>query len=223
MQNQSDGLTRRGLLAALVGVGGILLLPARAIARACRTAVAADEGPFYPVDPFPETDDLLGSEKPAGVVLYLLGRVLDPACKPLPGAVVEIWQCDAGGQYNHPRAPRVKALERDFKYFAKTRTAQDGAFSFRTLRPAPYTVGGIQRAPHIHIQVKAGRRTLTTEVYFEGQGDETLRERDGVFQSRGARKGELVVALKPAAVYARRLRAAPEAAALACEYDLTLS
>jgi protocatechuate 3,4-dioxygenase beta subunit len=199
------------------------MTPARAIARACRTAVAADEGPFYPVGSFPETDDLLGPAKPAGVVLHLLGRVLDPACKPLQGAVVEIWQCDAGGQYNHPRAPRVKALERDFKYFAQTRTAEDGAFSFRTLRPSAYTMGGIQRAPHIHIQVKAGRRTLTTEVYFEGRTDEALRERDGVFQSRGARNGELVVALKPAAAYARRLRGAPEPGALACEYDLTLS
>ena len=107
-------------------------------------------------------------------------------------------------------------------YFAKTRAAADGSFRFRTLRPAPYGVGGIQRAPHIHIQVKAARRTLTTEVYFEGQADEALRQRDGVFQSRGARKGELVVTLKPASAYSGRLRSAPESGALACEYDLTL-
>ena len=70
------------------------MLPVRAIARACRAAVAADEGPFYPVGSFPETDDLLGSAKPAGEVLYLLGRVIDASCKPVAGAVVEIWQCD---------------------------------------------------------------------------------------------------------------------------------
>lgn len=215
-------LSRRGLIGVLLGGGAVLLAPARALARACRLAVAADEGPFYPVAPFPETNDLLGAATVPGQVLYFTGRVVDRTCAPVSGAIVEIWQCDAGGQYDHPRAPKVKPLEAGFKYFAMVRTGAGGAFRFRTLRPAPYQVFGLKRAPHIHVRVKSARPTLTTEVYFEGAADDALRRTDQVFQSRGARKGEMVVALRPASDLAGRLGASPDPGALACEQDLML-
>ena len=215
---------RRTAIAALLGAAGLLMAPVRAIARACRAAVAADEGPFYPVDPFPETNNLLEGDGVPGQVLYLAGRVLRPDCSPASGAVVEIWQCDAGGQYDHPRAPKNKPLERGFRYFAKVRAGADGTFTFRTLRPSPYEVFGLRRAPHIHIRVKApGTSTLTTEMYFKGSADEPLQVNDCVFQGRGPRKGEMVVELKPAASMSARLARTPEQGALACEYDLTLS
>lgn len=213
-------ISRRGVLGMLFGAGTVLLKPARAFAQACRDAVIADEGPFYPVAPFPETSDLLGAQPPPGQVLHLVGRVVDRSCAPIPGAVVEIWQCDAGGQYDHPRAPKTKALEKNFRYFAMARAAADGGFRFRTLRPAPYKVFGLQRAPHIHVRVKAAQGTLTTEIYFSGKQDDALRTTDSVFQGRGPRKGEMVVELKPASAVRARLAAAPEPGALACEYDL---
>lgn len=217
-------VTRRRLLTVLAGAAGFLAVPVRAIAQACRIALGADEGPFYPVGAFPETDDLLGPEPPPGQVLYFMGRVLDAQCVPVPGATIEIWQCDAGGQYHHPRAPKVKPLEKGFRYFAKTTVQQDGSFRFRTLRPAPYEVFGLRRAPHIHVRVKqGGAEVLTTEIYFAGEADERLRRQDQVFQGRGPRKGELVAALKPAGELAKRVGRSPEPDALACDYDLTLS
>ena len=140
-------MSRRGVLGMLIGAGALLAAPARALAQACRRAVIADEGPFYPVVPIPERADLLGPQHPPGQVLHLLGRIVDSACRPIPGAVVEIWQCDAGGQYDHPRAPKTKALEEGFGYFGMTRAAVDGSFRYRTLRPAPYEVFGLRRAP----------------------------------------------------------------------------
>jgi protocatechuate 3,4-dioxygenase beta subunit len=216
-------ISRRNVIGALLAAGAVLLAPARALARACRNAVLADEGPFYPVSPFPETSDLIGDRRPPGQLLYLLGRVVDPECRPIAGAVVEIWQCDTGGQYDHPRAPKTKALEPGFRYFAKVRAATDGSFRFRTLRPASYEVSGLKRAPHIHVRVKAPGKTLTTEIYFEGAEDAALRTTDRVFQGRGPRKGELVVPVRPATQFAARLATAPEPGALACEYDLTLA
>jgi hypothetical protein len=47
--------------------------------------------------------------------------------------------------------------------------------------------------------------------------------RDRVFQSRGDRRDEMVVMLRPASEAAGRLSAAPESGALFCEYTVTLS
>jgi protocatechuate 3,4-dioxygenase beta subunit len=215
-------VSRRGVLGMLIGVSAVCIGPVRAFAQACRRAVVADEGPFYPTVPIPERSDLLESQRPPGQVLHLLGRAVDASCRAMPGAAVEIWQCDAGGQYDHPRAPRTKPLEKGFRYFGMTRAAADGSFRFRTLRPAPYEVSGLRRAPHIHVRVNTAQRTLTTEIYFGGAEDDALRTTDSVFQGRGPRKGEMVVELKPATALDPRLPAAPGAGDLACECELML-
>lgn len=215
-------ISRRSVLRMVMGAGAVLLGPARAFAHACRDAVTADEGPFYPDGPIPETSDLLGPQPPPGQILHLLGRVVDRSCAPIPGALVEIWQCDAGGQYDHPRAPKTKPLEKNFRYFGSARAGVDGSFRFRTIRPAPYRVFGLQRAPHIHVRVKAPRGTLTTEIYFSGAQDAALRTSDAVFQGRGPRKGEMIVELRPASAVRARLAAAPEPGAAACECDLVV-
>jgi protocatechuate 3,4-dioxygenase, beta subunit len=220
--------SRRGVLlglTALIAAG--FDRPARAIAHACRMVVDADEGPFYPVDPIPKTNDLLlaadGQPPADGELVYLAGLVTGTGCKPLAHAAVEIWQCDAGGQYRHPRAPVTKALDPGFHYFGRTTTGPDGFYRFRTVRPAPYKVFGIERAPHFHIRVKHSEHpTLTTEAYFAGARDDALRQKDRVFLSRGARRGEMVVALEPARPRAEWLRIAPEADALTLRFDLGL-
>jgi protocatechuate 3,4-dioxygenase, beta subunit len=203
-------MTRRGLLAALLA----LFAPFRLLADTCRRFVEADLGPFYPAEAIPVTNDLFTSAELAArsTVVELTGRVLDASCKPVAGAEVEIWQCDANGQYKHPRAPEVTKLESGFRYFGKTRAAADGTYRFRTMRPAPYGVFGMRRAPHIHMQVKApGRAPILTEVYFAGAEDDKIRATDGVYRSRGARRAELIVELQPA-----------KSGALHCPFDVTL-
>lgn len=225
--NSEKDMTRRRLL-GLAGLGlGVLFAPARALANLCRQMIGADAGPFYPVEPILYASDLLKGTQPrpggSATVLYLFGRVVDAQCRPVPVADVEIWQCDADGQYKHPNAPKTKPLDPDFLYFSKSRTAEDGTFLFRTVRPASYQVFGIKRAPHIHIRIKAPNRPVaTTEVYFAGREDDDLRLVDRVFQSRGARRGEMVVALRPANEAAQRLGGTPEPGALACEYDVSV-
>jgi protocatechuate 3,4-dioxygenase beta subunit len=65
-------------------------------------------GPFYPVDWTGDADgDLVRVQGAAamaqGVVTHLRGRVLDVHGAAVPGATIEIWQCDAFGRYRHPR------------------------------------------------------------------------------------------------------------------------
>lgn len=137
---------------------------------------AQAEGPFYPVRWPPETDaDLLslgGRAYGKGEPLVLTGRVEGLDGRPLAGAAVEIWQCDADGRYHHPgdggRADPA------FQGYGRTVTDADGRYRFRTMRPVAYP----GRTPHIHMKVGQGGRTLlTTQMYVAG---EPANDRDGL-------------------------------------------
>src|SRR5579859_5918702 len=78
--------------------------------------------PLRPLVPLPHwltevTGPLLGAERvtaadadlttrrpgePIGERIIVTGRVLDSDGKPVPGTLVEIWQANAAGRYNHP-------------------------------------------------------------------------------------------------------------------------
>src|SRR5690606_26639932 len=97
-----------------------------------------------------------------GVVTHLRGRVLDARGAPMPGAVVEIWQCDALGRYRHPR-DRQDGRDPGFQGRGRLSTGPDGSYAFRTIRPVPYP----GRTPHIHLAVAvSGREPLVTQLYI---------------------------------------------------------
>jgi len=214
--------SRRGFLRALTGLGALVLAPARAFARECQETVRAEEGPFYPIEAIPETNDLIiNTANVQGQILYLVGRVVDDDCKGVPDALLEIWQADTGGQYKHNRAPKIKPLDSNFRYFGKVQSHTDGTFSFRTIRPGPYRVFGINRAPHIHIRVTSAQSPpLTTEVYFAGATDDAMRLNDRVYMSRGTQKERMIAELMPASEFRSSLAWSAVPDALVCEYDL---
>jgi len=95
----------------------------------------------------------------AGTVIELHGRVLDGDGRPVPDAMIEIWQADAAGQYA-AHGPD------GFIGFGRSSTGEDGTFRFRTIKPG--AVAG--QAPHIAIGV-FGRgllKRLVTRAYFAG-------------------------------------------------------
>ena len=114
------------------------------------------EGPFYP-DKMPlDTDnDLLiinDSLTPAvGTVAYLNGKVTDFKGNPIRNALVEIWQVDNNGVYLHSRGGKRDKLDSNFQGYGKFLTDSKGNYSFRTLKPSPYS----GRTPHIHMAVSA--------------------------------------------------------------------
>jgi intradiol ring-cleaving dioxygenase-like protein len=112
------------------------------------------------------------------VILRALGRAatlgLASNKSAIPGAVVEIGQCDAFGRYRHPRDRRDGRDPRFQGRGRVGRTGPDGAYAFRTIRPLPYP----GRTPHLHVAVAApGRAPLVTQIYVAG---EPLNERDGL-------------------------------------------
>ncbi len=152
------------------------------------------EGPFYPRDWEGDIDNDLvkvnGQDaKAMGEVLLLQGRVLDLLGRPIAGAMVEIWQCDARGVYRHPRDERGDR-RRDPAFQGRGRTISDanGEYRFRTIRPVPYR----GRTPHIHFRLEPREHDdLITQMYIHG---EARNARDGVLNSiRDPRQRESVI------------------------------
>jgi protocatechuate 3,4-dioxygenase beta subunit len=103
--------------------------------------------------------------------------VLDPNGRPIDGALVEIWQCDAQGIYDHPRQPGRERRDQAFQGYGRLLVKSDGAYSFRTLKPVAYP----GRTPHIHLKVATSqRRSLTSQFYI---ADYPSNESDGIFRA----------------------------------------
>jgi protocatechuate 3,4-dioxygenase beta subunit len=181
-----------------VGAG---LLPLRAGWSASLAVTPAQtEGPFYPPSlPADRDNDLVQVRGQAaqamGTVLHLRGRVLDLNGRPIDGALVEIWQSDAQGIYDHPRQPGRERRDRAFQGYGQLLVKSDGAYSFRTLKPVEYP----GRTPHIHLKVATsdGRR-LTSQFYIAGLPS---NESDGIFRAaaRDPRQRALIeMRLEPA-------------------------
>lgn len=122
------------------------------------------EGPFFkPMSP--ERADLIETGM-AGQPMELVGFVLTRGCKPVPGALVDLWHADNAGDYDNA-GYRMRGHQ-----FADAQ----GRFRFRTIVPGSYP--GRTRHFHVKVQPKGGR-VLTTQLYFPGEpGNRT----DGLFR-----------------------------------------
>lgn len=163
----SPNLSRRSLLA---GTGAALLPVRPSFAAGLAGTPPQTEGPFYPVAfPADVDNDLVQVRGQAaqamGTVLHLRGRVLDGDGRPMPGALIEIWQCDAHGLYDHPGQQGRDRRDPAFQGYGRMAVAADGTYGFRTLKPVAYP----GRTPHIHLKVAGPNgAALTSQFYIAG-------------------------------------------------------
>ena len=125
--------------------------------------VPQTEGPFYT----PETPQRQSLLEPgmAGRKLVVSGYVYDTACQPIPGALLDFWQCDDAGVYDNV-GYRLRGHQ-----FAD----DEGRFVLETVVPGLYT----GRTRHIHVKAQAPNQpVLTTQLYFP---DEPANATDGIF------------------------------------------
>ncbi len=157
---------REFLLRGVTLVTGVTLLGPRAVlAEDCPATADNIEGPFYrPNAPF--QNKLVGAEA-AGERLVVSGRVLDPDCRPVEGAIVDVWQASPGGRYDL-EDPNLKKDE--FRLRGRMKTDAEGRYEFETVLPGAYEIGPKRYRPkHIHYKVSAdGLVPLTTQLYFKG-------------------------------------------------------
>ena len=210
-------ILRRRMLGAFVASAARFSLSRLSIAAAMPPTPAQTAGPFYPLAlPDDSDNDLIhvaGRDGTArGTVTYVSGRVLDPDGRPVSGARVEIWQCDANGRYHYVRDERAgPPLDENFQGYGQAATDGTGGYRFVTIRPVPYP----GRTPHIHFAVSGpGFPRFITQMYVAG---EPQNERDSLLMSvrDPAARARLIVPLQPAP--------GTEPGALAGTFDIVLA
>jgi protocatechuate 3,4-dioxygenase beta subunit len=134
-----------------------------------------------------------------GEVVIVQGRILDVNCRPVAGALVEIWQACHTGKYNHPSDPNTAALDPDFHYWGRVISNAKGEYRFKTIIPGAYPASANwMRPPHIHFKVTApGRRSFTTQMYFAGNA---LNDKDHILLNlTAAQRRNVIVSFDAAA------------------------
>ena len=127
-------------------------------------------GPFFSPALLRDVQNVLVTDATAGERIRIEGRVVDGAGNVVPDAMIEIWQANSHGRYNHPRDTRDLPLDPEFGGFGRSGTDDAGAYWFETVKPGPVPFQGDQmQAPHLAVTVHA-RGMLNhaqTRLYFE--------------------------------------------------------
>lgn len=171
-------MTRRSLLAPMTAMPLLSLELPPALAQGARLeltpecsgaahrTIANPEGPYFrPSSPLKRD---LAADIGRGERIVLGGFVLDEGCRPVPGALVELWHADDNGRYDN----------QGFKLRGHQFTDERGMWWFSTIVPAAYWA----RTRHYHFKVqRPNDRVLTTQLYFP---DEPQNRRDNEFDTR---------------------------------------
>ena len=174
-----------------------------ASAPTCVAKPQQTEGPYFVderldrsdirVDP---TDGSIKEGVPLALVFNVSQIDSNSSCNPLAGAVVDIWHCDALGQYSDVENNVGRKFLRGYQL-----TDDNGSAQFQTIYPGWYR----GRAVHIHFKIRTDPDSemgyeftsqlyfddaLTDEVYsqepYAERGEPDLRnDDDGIFREGG--------------------------------------
>jgi protocatechuate 3,4-dioxygenase beta subunit len=174
-------------------------------------------GPYYLDGPAVRRDITEGRP---GAPLELRVRVQDRSCRPVANAAVDVWHCDAGGEYSgfvgNSLAETSAGGTNDLRYLRGIQmTDRDGVATFDTIYPGWYE----GRAVHIHLRVHVGGtangtyqgghiahtgqlffddaltdRVVALDPYAAHSGTRTLNSEDSIYADAGT---AAVASLRP--------------------------
>jgi protocatechuate 3,4-dioxygenase beta subunit len=133
----------------------------------CKLTESTVQGPEYKAGvPLKQGQDF--AKGLSGQRLELSGRVLSMGCKPLQGAVLDIWQTNSTGDYDY----------KGFNLRGKVVTDKDGKYVLDTIYPVRLLMDeNFTRPSHIHVMVGVpGQPIVTTQVYFENLRDFAVKD-----------------------------------------------
>ena len=188
-------ITRRHAIVGAVAVAGVSAAQASSIVPTS----PQDLGPFYPlIRPADHDADLTRIKGRRGVAagqpIQIISRVVDGRGNPLRGAMIDLWQCNAVGRYDHP-GDRANPAARDpnFQGFARLATDRNGNFRFRSIKPSAYDTPIGRRTPHIHFDISGGAQRLVTQLYFPGDPQNDV---DPLLKEAGNRESVIAEAIE---------------------------
>jgi protocatechuate 3,4-dioxygenase beta subunit len=111
--------------------------------------------------------------EPLGERIVVHGRVKDEDGRAVRGALVEVWQANAGGRYHHVVDQHPAPLDPNFTGAGRCFTDDEGYYRFVTIKPGAYPWGNHENAwrpAHIHFSLFGRQFTqrLVTQMYFPG-------------------------------------------------------
>jgi protocatechuate 3,4-dioxygenase beta subunit len=169
-------------------------------APACVVRPEVTEGPYYVAENLVRSDiradSTTGTVKEGAplVLTFNVSQVSNSACTPLQGATVEIWHCDAAGQYSDVSDPGFNTKGQNWLRGAQV-TDANGKATFTTIYPGWYS----GRAVHIHFKIHPdATKVFTSQLFFDdtlsqqvftqapyaskGSTPDTLNSTDNIYQ-----------------------------------------
>lgn len=143
------------------------------------TTLSEETGPVFGHSLLGSQDDDLihnyaaAGETALGPRILVHGRVRDQSGRGVSGALVEVWQANAGGRYRHRNEGYLAPLDPNFGGCGRCLTDAQGYYRFTSIQPAPYpwpNGPNSWRPAHIHFSLfgPAFAQRLITQMYFEG-------------------------------------------------------
>lgn len=176
-----------------------LMAPSNVIDLGPRTPTELS-GPRFAAPPPEERNLIAGKAGQAlGSLMRLVVRVTDEDGRPQEGTLIEIWQANAAGKYQHPQDQRDAPIDDNFRSWGRGLTDADGEVDFLTIRPGAYPVpntDGWWRPPHIHFSAYGDSflSRVISQVYFPG---DPLNDIDGILQGIPDAKARDRLVLRP--------------------------
>jgi len=140
-------------------------------------------GPFYAIGLTRQPMNLMATESTQGQRIRIEGQVFDGDGVAIPDVMVEIWQANAYGRYNHPDDKQEKPLDQTFTGWGRSGTDEKCFYRFETIKPGPVPGNdGSVQAPHINVVIFARGMLVHafTRIYFD---DEAANDNDPVLLS----------------------------------------
>lgn len=150
-------------------------------------------GPFFHYGLIFGGENVLVNAQTQGPRILLAGTVYDGDGVPVTDALVEIWQPDAKGIFNHPVDPNQSQADPNFRGFGRSDTANGGQYLFKTVKPG--VIAGDEGAvvPYVNIRLFSRGMLIhaVTRLYF---GDEAANDQDPVLSTLEPARRQTLIA-----------------------------
>lgn len=161
-------------------IKGYKVHEARTPSKPVRVATPSQTlGPFFSLGLIqPGDNDIAcrsqGGPRAEGTPIEVSGQVTDEAGRPVRKALIEVWQANCRGKYEHPDDTTDALPDPNLKAFGRMLTTDDGRYHFKSIKPGAYPNPGYDnwmRPPHIHYSIFCAgvMQRLITQMYFPGE------------------------------------------------------